>query len=57
MTSLLNRKAVRSEALRKASARGFTRVSDSFFEKIEAHVREVLAAEIHRHPSMGKTLR
>ncbi len=59
MTSLLNRKAVRSEALRapRARAHGFTRVSKSFLDKIEAHVAELVAAEVHRHPSIGKTLR
>jgi len=57
MTSLLNRKAVRNEALRASHARGFTRVSKSFLDKIEAHVAELVAAEVHRHPSIGKTLR
>ncbi len=57
MTSLLNRKAVRNEALRASSARGFTRVSKSFLDKLEAHVVELVAAEVHRHPSIGKTLR
>ena len=57
MTSLLNRKAVRAEALRASSARGFSRVSKSFLDKIEKHVFELIAGEVHRHPSLGRTLR
>jgi hypothetical protein len=57
MTSLLNRKAVRNEALRIAAPRKFTRVSKSFLDKIETHVLELIAGEIHRHPSIGRTLR
>lgn len=56
-TPLLNRKAVRKEALRLAQNRNFNRVSQTFLDRIEDHVRMTLAAEIHRHPSIGKTLR
>lgn len=57
MTSLLNRKAIREAALRIASPRGFSRVSKSFLDRVEDHTRAIVEAEIHRHPSMGKTLR
>ena len=57
MTSLLNRKAIREAALRIASPRGFSRVSKSFLDRVEEHTRAIVEADIHRHPSMGKTLR
>lgn len=57
MTSLLNRKAVRELSLRIASPRGFTRVSKTFLDRVEEHVAKIVEAEIHRHPSMGATLR
>lgn len=57
MTSLLNRKAVRELSLRIASPRGFTRVSKTFLDRVEEHVTKIVEAEIHRHPSMGATLR
>lgn len=57
MTSLLNRKAIREAALRIASPRNFTRVSKSFLDRVEDHVSKIVEAEVHRHPSIGKTLR
>ena len=35
----------------------FTRVSASFLERIEAHVRNAIKSEIHQHPSVGRTLK
>lgn len=34
----------------------FTRVSATFFEKIEARVRAAIQSEVHSHPGVGKTL-
>ncbi|MEW6304857.1 MAG: hypothetical protein AB1705_15385 [Verrucomicrobiota bacterium] len=58
--SLLNKTAVRDLALRLSlEMRGgkFKRVGTSFLDRIEARTREVIAAEIHRHPSLGETLK
>jgi len=57
MTSLLNKKAVRELTLRLAKPRNFTRVSTTFLDRIEDHVRTTVAQEVHRHPSKGRTLR
>jgi hypothetical protein len=34
----------------------FTRVSATFFEKIEARVRAAIQSEVHSQPSVGRTL-
>lgn len=34
----------------------FTRVSKDFLDRIEAKLRNVIAAEVKAHPSVGKTL-
>ena len=35
----------------------FNRVSKEFLDRIEAHLRSYIIAEIHRHPSVGKTIK
>lgn len=56
MTSLLNKKSVREFALRMSQGRPFTRVSKTFLNRIEDHVRTIVGQEVHRHPTIGKTL-
>jgi len=34
----------------------FTRVSAEFIDKVEAELKVLIQARIHRHPSKGKTL-
>jgi len=64
----INAKSVRELALAFASgprprprphrsAQGFDRVSKQFLERIDAHVRNIVLAEVKSHPSIGKTLK
>jgi hypothetical protein len=57
----INAKSVRELALYFASAhrsaQGFDRVSKQFLERIDAHVRNIVLAEVKGHPSIGKTLK
>ena len=58
-TPLLNRSAVKKRALllsRDTRAGKFTRVSKEFLERINAVVDATIRSEVHRHPSVGKTL-
>lgn len=55
--SLLNRAAVKRAALHYAESRGFTRVSAEFLDRIEIKLRGLIRAEVHAHPSVGKTLK
>lgn len=60
MTHIVNRKEVRRLALVVAQLSGranFTRVSACFLDSIEAHVRATIRSRVHRHPSIGKTLK
>ena len=57
---LINRKAVKAFALARAQATGrtrFTRVSSEFVQRSEAMLRRWLQEEVHRQPSVGKTLK
>ena len=59
-TPLLNRKAVKELALEicKTSHAGqFTRVGKEFLDRVNAHIEVYIRSEIHRHPSIGKTLK
>ena len=55
---LISRKHVREFALERARHRAhrFTRVGNDFFLKCEEHLKVFIRAEVHRHPSVGKTL-
>lgn len=59
---LLNKSEVRLYAEgvmrrdRPALADKFTRVSESFYETIEAQLKTIIANRINAHPSTGKTL-
>jgi hypothetical protein len=57
--SLLNKSKVKQLALEvsKSTRNGrFTRVGQTFLERIEAQVAAVVRGEVQRHPSKGKTL-
>jgi len=59
-TPLLNRSAVKKLSLHVSEterAGKFTRVSKEFMERINARLNNVIREEIHRHPSVGKTLK
>jgi hypothetical protein len=59
-TPFINRRAVRQLALdyAKANRAGrFTRLGKSFFERIDAKVRNIVTSEVQSHPSIGKTLK
>ena len=55
---LINRKHVREFALEMAKHRAhkFTRVGGDFFLKCEGQLKAFIRSEVHRHPSVGKTL-
>jgi hypothetical protein len=58
--SLLNRKAVKGLALSVAEenkAHTFSRVSPEFLDRIEATLRNLVTDEIHKLPSVGKTIK
>lgn len=58
-TPHLNRAKVKETALgiaQSTRAQGFTRVGQSFVDRIEAAVRRAIAEEVRKHPSKGKTL-
>jgi hypothetical protein len=58
-TPHLNRKKVKQTALEIAHekrAQGFTRVGQSFLDRIEAKTRAAIYNEVMSHPSKGKTL-
>ena len=56
---LINRRHVKLFAMEMAKTRAhkFTRVSQEFFLKCEANLKEFIRGHIHRHPSVGKTIR
>jgi hypothetical protein len=49
---------VKKYALELAQMRGkkFSRVGKSFLQRVEAKTRNIIASEVHGHPSVGKTL-
>ena len=55
---LISRKHVREFALEMAKSRAhkFTRVGGDFFLKSEGQLKAFIRSEVHRHPSVGKTL-
>lgn len=60
MASILNQKHTRQFALDVAAKHRngrFTRVSQDFLDRIEARTKKLILDEIHRHPSLGKTLK
>jgi len=59
MSTLLNRKAAKNYALSAAAKRfhEFTRVSPDFLDRIEGVIRTAIEREVHRLPSVGKTIK
>ncbi len=58
-TPLLNRSKVKQFTMAMAEKRAhkFTRVGDEFFTRCEAHLKNFIRDQVHRHPSVGKTIR
>lgn len=56
---MLNRRKVKLFALEMAKQRShkFTRVGTEFYDKCEAHLKQYIREQVHRHPSVGKTIR
>jgi hypothetical protein len=59
MATLLNKRQVREFTLTQAQQRAhkFTRVGNDFYVRCEANLREFIRNQIHRHPSVGKTIK
>jgi hypothetical protein len=61
--SLINKAHVRKYALdtlatrRPALRNKLTRVSEEFFTRIDAHLREYVSQQINSLPSVGKTIK
>ena len=59
MATLLNRTEVRRQVLARCSAdrphNGFSRVSGEYLDWLEGRVMALLKADVHCHPSTGKT--
>ena len=50
------RKMVMATAHRVRPAAGFKRMSASFQDRAEKHLREWVAQQLHQHPSKGVTI-
>jgi hypothetical protein len=59
MATLLNKRHVREFTLTQAQQRAhkFTRAGNEFYVRCEANLREFIRNQIHRHPSVGKTIK
>lgn len=57
-TPMLNRSKVRQFALAMAEQRAhkFTRVGSEFFVRCEVQLKNFIRDQVHRHPSIGKTI-
>lgn len=58
-TPLLNQSQVRQFALAMAEKRAhkFTRVGGPFFVRCEVQLKNFIRDQVHRHPSVGRTLK
>lgn len=58
-TPMLNRSKVRQFALTMAEQRAhkFTRVGGEFFVRCEVQLKNFIRDQVHRHPSVGKTIK
>jgi hypothetical protein len=56
---LINKKHVKDFALgiSRNNGRKFTRVSGQFLNRMNGRLAAVIADEVHRHPSLGITLK
>ena len=60
MTSITSPSKVRAyalEASREMRGGKFTRVSKEFLDRMESKLRAIVRDEVHRHPSVGRTLK
>lgn len=58
-TPLLNQSQVRQFALTMAQQRAhkFNRVGGTFFVRCEVQLKNFIRDQVHRHPSVGRTLK
>ena len=56
---MINRRKVKLFALEMAKSRAhkFTRVGSEFYDRCEAQLKNYIRQEVHRHPSVGKTIK
>ena len=56
---MLNKRKVKMFALEMAKSRAhkFTRVGQEFIDRCEAQLKNYIRDQVHRHPSVGKTLK
>jgi hypothetical protein len=56
---MINRRKVKLFALEMAKGRAhkFTRVGSEFYIKCEANLKQFIIGQVHRHPSVGKTIK
>lgn len=57
-TPMLNRSKVRQFTMTRAEQRAhtFTRVGSEFYLRCEAQLKNYIRDQVHRHPSVGKTI-
>jgi hypothetical protein len=56
---MINRRKVKLFALEMAKSRAhkFTRVGSEFYDRCEAQLKNYIRDQVHRHPSVGKTIK
>ena len=56
---MINKRKVKLFALEMAKQRShkFTRVGTEFYDKCEAQLKNYIREQVHRHPSVGKTIK
>jgi hypothetical protein len=56
---MINRLKVKEFALQMAQTRAhkFTRVGSEFYDRCEAQLKNYIRDQVHRHPSVGKTIK
>ena len=56
---MINRRKVKLFALEMAKSRAhkFTRVGSEFYDRCEAQLKVYIRDQVHRHPSVGKTIK
>lgn len=56
---MINRRKVKLFALEMAKTRAhkFTRVGSEFYDRCEVNLKQFIRDQIHRHPSVGKTIK
>jgi hypothetical protein len=56
---MINRRKVKLFALEMAKSRAhkFTRVGSELYERCEVNLKEFIRGQVHRHPSVGKTIK